>query len=131
MTNSILIPKYIYEKLSQSEELQKLVDGKIFPLVAENTTTFPFITYFRTGITPTSLTKDGYCEDEVSFVINIVDTNYSKTLQIAQLVRKIMETFKHKGEEYSITRTRITEVREDYIENAFVQTLYFSCYVEN
>ena len=44
MTNSILLGKSIYKLLSASPELKTYVDSKIFPLIADNDVSFPFIT---------------------------------------------------------------------------------------
>lgn len=131
MTNSILINKYIYERLSKSPDLQKLVGNKIYPLVAENTTTYPFITYFRDGINPISFTKDGYCQDEVYFTINVVNDKYTDTLTIANIVRKLMEGLKLSNDEATIFDTHMTSIDENFVENAYVQTMQFTCKFEN
>lgn len=49
--NSILIGKLIFKQLSSNEDLATLVGAKkIFPLVANNDTTYPFIVYARTSL---------------------------------------------------------------------------------
>lgn len=128
MTNSILINKYIYSKLSNSNELKKYVDSKIYPLVAENTTTFPFVTYYRDNISPISFTKDGYCQDEVYFTINIVSDQYTQTLEIANIIRKLMEGLR--GDD-NIYDCHMTNIDENFVENSYVQTLQFQCKFES
>ena len=128
MTNSILINKYIYSKLSNSNELKKYVDSKIYPLVAENTTTFPFVTYYRDNISPISFTKDGYCQDEVYFTINVVSDHYTQTLEIANIIRKLMEGLRGDNNIYDCYMTNIDE---NFVENSYVQTLQFQCKVES
>ena len=128
MTNSILINKYIYSKLSNSNELKKYVDSKIYPLVAENTTTFPFVTYYRDNISPISFTKDGYCQDEVYFTINVVSDHYTQTLEIANIIRKLMEGLR--GDD-NIYDCHMTNIDENFVENSYVQTLQFQCKVES
>ena len=128
MTNSILINKYIYSKLSNSNELKKYVDSKIYPLVAENTTTFPFVTYYRDNISPISFTKDGYCQDEVYFTINVVSDHYTQTLEIANIIRKLMEGLR--GDD-NIYDCHMTNIDENFVENSYVQTLQFKCKFES
>lgn len=128
MTNSILINKYIYSKLSNSNELKKYVDYKIYPLVAENTTTFPFVTYYRDNISPISFTKDGYCQDEVYFTINVVSDHYTQTLEIANIIRKLMEGLR--GDD-NIYDCHMTNIDENFVENSYVQTLQFQCKFES
>lgn len=128
MTNSILINKYIYSKLSNSNELKKYVDSKIYPLVAENTTTFPFVTYYRDNISPISFTKDGYCQDEVYFTINVVSDQYSQTLEIANIIRKLMEGLRGDNNIYDC---HMTNIDENFVENSYVQTLQFQCKFES
>lgn len=128
MTNSILINKYIYSKLSNSNELKKYVDSKIYPLVAENTTTFPFVTYYRDNISPISFTKDGYCQDEVYFTINVVSDHYTQTLEIANIIRKLMEGLR--GDD-NIYDCHMTNIDENFVENSYVQTLQFQCKFES
>lgn len=128
MTNSILINKYIYSKLSNSNELKKYVDSKIYPLVAENTTTFPFVTYYRDNISPISFTKDGYCQDEVYFTINVVSDQYTQTLEIANIIRKLMEGLR--GDD-NIYDCHMTNIDENFVENSYVQTLQFQCKFES
>lgn len=128
MTNSILINKYIYAKLSNSKELEKYVQNKIYPLVAENTTTFPFVTYYRDGINPIEFTKDGYCQDEVYFTINVVSDKYPDTLDIANIIRKLMEGLR--GDD-NIYQSHLTSIDENFVENAYVQTMQFQCRFEN
>ena len=65
MDNSILIGKYIYKLLTEDEVLAKIVTPKkIFPLVANAETTYPFIVYSRTGLN-VEYCKDGIVEDTV------------------------------------------------------------------
>lgn len=51
---SLEIGRIIKNILSQDEELSRQVGSKIFPLVADKGTSFPFIVYRRDGLTPSS-----------------------------------------------------------------------------
>lgn len=54
---SLKIGKEIYSLLNGNEELTKLVGNKIYPIIVEKETTFPFIVYKKTNLTP-EYTKD-------------------------------------------------------------------------
>lgn len=61
--NSILIGKLIYKLLSTNDELAALVSPKkVFPLVANPETTYPFIVYSRTSLS-VEYCKDGIIEN--------------------------------------------------------------------
>ena len=127
MIDSILIGKTLYKLLTESNELKEYVGENIYPLIADDGVTFPFIIYFRTSIKNVSC-KDGYFEDEVSFSVMVVSNKYIESLEIANLVRGILEKKKLSDKIYNCT---VEDVDEDYKENAFVQILYFNCKVTN
>lgn len=129
MINSIYISKTIYKLLSENEELAKYIDGKIYPLVAENSTTFPFIIYYRDSLNCTKLTKDGYNSDNATFIISVVSNKYIESLEIANIVRKIFSKNVISGDDIEISNIEL-EVDEDW-NNAYIQTLTFNCTIEN
>ena len=90
MATGLSINKYIYSILSKDEGLKKLVGNKIYPLIAEESTTFPFIIFRKDNIL-TSYSKDGSVNDSVDFSIAIASTNYQDTILIAELVRTLLE----------------------------------------
>ena len=49
---SLQIGKAIYHLLSKDSRIKEKVGSKIYPLIVEESTTFPFIIYKRTNITP-------------------------------------------------------------------------------
>ena len=58
MDNSILVSKYIRRFLAENSEVSQFIDvNKIFPLIANAETSFPFIVYQRSSLTPV-YTKD-------------------------------------------------------------------------
>lgn len=127
MVNSILIGKTIYKLLTDSDELKKYVDNKIYPLIADDGVTFPFIIYYRTSIRNT-VCKDGYYEDEVSFSIIAVSNSYIQSLEIANIIRSIFEKKKLTDTIYNCT---VEDIDEDYRDNAYVQQLDFNCKISN
>lgn len=119
MIDSLNIGKAIYTILQTSID----IDKKIYPLIADEGTTFPFIIYKRTGLTPES-TKDNTNEN-VSVEINIASSNYSESIDLAIKVRKALEHKKGTYSDIAIEDIVIDDATEDYIEDTFIQTLTF------
>lgn len=129
MVNSLLIGKTIYNCMNTNEDLNKIVKNKIYPLVADQSTTFPFVVYYRTNIMSSNYTKDGYGEDEVEFTVIGVSDKYNVSCDIANEIRKVFEKKKIDGENLTITNCRLVGVDESWEENAYVQRLNFLCTV--
>lgn len=127
MIDSVLIGKVIYKLLSSNDQLKQYVNKKIYPLIADNDVTYPFIIFYRTSITNNHC-KDGYYEDEVSFSVMVVSNKYMESLEIANIVRSIFEKKRLTDE---ITDCILQDVDEDYRDNAYIQQLYFQCKITN
>lgn len=127
MTDSILIGKHIYKLLSENEELKGHINDKVFPIIAEDGTTFPFVIYERNSIKG-NYCKDGLIEDEVSFGIMVVSLSYLESIEIAQIIRKIFDKNKLLGDIYNC---RLETINEDYRDNAYIQQLNFNCKIRN
>ena len=126
MDNSLLVGKYIYRMLSEDEVLSgKVTSRKIFPLVANADTTYPFIVYSRTGLT-VEYCKDGTVEDTVDFLILSVSDNYVESLEVANQIRSILENKRYKDDTIQISSIRLSSVQEEYIEDAYIQRLNFT-----
>ena len=110
MDNSLLVGKYIYRMLSEDEVLSgKVTSRKIFPLVANTDTTYPFIVYSRTGLT-VEYCKDGTVEDTVDFLILSVSDNYVESLEVANQIRCILELRRYKDDDIRISDIRLASV---------------------
>ena len=126
MDNSLLVGKYIYRMLSEDEVLSgKVTSRKIFPLVANADTTYPFIVYSRTGLT-VEYCKDGTVEDTVDFLILSVSDNYVESLEVANQIRSILENGRYKDDTIKISSIRLSSVQEEYMEDAYIQRLNFT-----
>lgn len=127
MIQSILVAKLVYLFLKNNEELNKYVKGRVFPIVAELGTEFPYVAYSRTSITPI-YTKDFYTEDSVGVEIVVASQDYLESLEIANIIRKQFEC-KRLGldDEIIISQSNLVAVTEafDDIANAYVQRLSF------
>ena len=119
---SIEIGKFIYSLLCTDSRLATLVGNKIFPLIVENETTYPFIVYKRSDM-KSNYTKDIHLSDDVYIDIICVSENYLSGLEIAGIIIELLEDkrFKEKG----IEKVQSEYANEDYLENAFIQNLGF------
>ena len=126
MDNSLLIGKYIYKLLSEDEGLSGLVTPKkIFPLIANADTTYPFVVYSRTGLS-VQYCKDGLVEDTVEMQIIAVSDNYVESLEVANQIRKTLELRRYKDDDIQIRECKLTSVYEEYMEDAFIQRMNFT-----
>lgn len=108
--------------LEKNEELTSILidkDGvtRIFPIIAEAGTMFPFVTYKRVAYTPNS-TKD-YRGERVFVDFAVCSTTYAQGLNIANMIANTLERY----ETTIIDETRVTNLSEDYIYDTYVQYL--------
>lgn len=124
MNNSLYIGEVVYSLLSNINE----TGTKCFPLIAENSTTFPFIIYQRDSITRESFTKDGYGGDEVYVSVKVVASGYKEALDIAQQVRTILTLNRYNynnNNNNMLVSSQLTSAYESFEENSYIQTLTF------
>lgn len=118
---SLQIGKAIYHILSNDTDVVDRVQNKIYPLIADVDTTFPFIIYKRTGITPAD-SKDRFIYSEDVYVdVVIASDKYNESIEIADLVRTALLKGRYDG----IKDINLTDADEDYIEDTFIQNLTF------
>ena len=98
---------------------------KVYPLVAEEGTTYPFIVYRRSGLYPAT-TKDRYSYKEVATVeVLVVSNDYEDSINLAEKVKGKMEHTRGKYNEVTIGDVTLQNADENYLEDAFVQKLTF------
>lgn len=135
MTNSILIGEVIYDVLSTSNEVQNYVGTRYWPIVAPWTKPedikYPFIVYTRNSVAATSLSKDGYYSDNVSFQIDVISSKYDESVYLANTVRGLFEDKHIVSHDMDISDIRMISIKESYSQDSFIQTLSFSCTIEN
>lgn len=126
MDNSILAGKYLRTIMISNTELMKLIDAnKIFPLLANADTTFPFITYTRNNLIP-EYTKDMLSGNKAMFTILVVSDNYTQSLDIANAVRHSLEGYKYTDQNIKIYPIRLDSITEDTYDDAYIQRMTFS-----
>ena len=117
---SLQIGKAIYSILAQNGI------NKVYPLVADEGTTFPFIVYRRIGLTPSS-TKDRYNYREMATVELIVaSASYESGVELAEQVKGILVGKRGTFNEIQIGEIYLEDADEDFLEDTFVQKLTFN-----
>lgn len=110
----------INQLLNNNSDLNKLIKDRIFPIVSETDVEYPFIVYKRTGLFP-KYVKGGNVEDDITMEILVISDNYKTSVEVAQLVRDILEY--RELDDFII---RLSDASETYTDgDAFVQTLIF------
>lgn len=118
---AISVNKHIYTILTGDTQLRELVSDKIYPIIAEETVSYPFIIFTKETV-DAAYTKDFLTYDNVTFSVAIAANNYFETVQIAERVRAILENYR---DGYFMT-ILLNNVTEEYVEDAFIQQLQFS-----
>lgn len=118
------IGKELNTILTNDTELNKFVDKKIFPIVANAGTTFPFIVYRRSSYRPQS-NKD-YEDEMVSVEIAVLSDKYEESVDVANatadaLINKKTET---------IDEIRISNIYEDFAEDTYIQQISIDIYIK-
>lgn len=121
MINTLEIGKYINNILANNQDIQNL-GAKVYPLIADNDAKFPFIIYKRVGLV-SQICKDGTYQDNVSVEIKIVSDKYSVGVQLANIVRSLLQRPYMQYGDFEINDVTIDYAAEDFLENAFIQTM--------
>ena len=122
MMNNFKIGKEINRLLTEANI--NGISTKVFPLIANANTTFPFIVYKRSYFRPSS-NKD--IENEiVGIELVIAATKYEESVNIANEVANVLL---HKETEI-IEDIEIVTMYEDFIDDTFVQHINFDIYIK-
>jgi|WetSurMetagenome_2_1015567.scaffolds.fasta_scaffold39146_5 hypothetical protein len=126
MNKDLAIGTVINSLLSANTDLVAIVDDKIFPLMAAQDTTFPFIAYTRKDVEP-QYTKDIYTGDKITMEIVAAAKNEEEAVNIANLIRDTVDNVKGLYNGINIRKVRMTHAYEDYFDenNAYAQDLEF------
>lgn len=112
--------------MTQNEELMQLIPAsKIFPLIANANTSYPFIVYSREQLNPI-YTKDLLAENEVSFTVIVVSNDYEQSLEIANAVRHSLESYRYSDNNIRIHPIKLTNITEETLDDAYIQRMNYS-----
>lgn len=126
---SLEIGRIIKNILSQDTLLSKQIGTKIFPLVADKGTSFPFIVYRRDSVTPSS-NKDSLVYDvTVRMSLIIASSDYKQGLD---LLSWTLDTLLHElPKETGCTDIEILDTSEEYRDDTFLQLLSIGINIKN
>lgn len=85
------IGKAIYNILSNDSDVLALVESRIFPNVAPQTTEFPFIIYDVTGVQPNDTKEGPSTLDTNDVMISCYSETYSEASDLAKKIRIAMD----------------------------------------
>lgn len=108
------IISYIYDKLKNDQDLSNYVHRNIYPIVVEEGVKGNYITLQKTNVNPI-YNKDGYF-DQINFSVKIYSLNYKTTVEIAEIVRNILENL----------NMRLESVSENFSDDLYFQQLNFT-----
>lgn len=103
--------------------LTQVLGGKIsiYPIVAEETSPYPYVAYQRDNLT-LGATKDGYHQETCQYTINIYTGNdYAKGVDLADKVIDTITDWQHINDQR--LNTNITNTTETYIADSYLQSL--------
>lgn len=112
----IKIGSTVYKILSEDAEVAEMVGDKIFPLVADKDTTFPFIVFKKDSYKP-EYTKDGISNKRAVVEIIIASEDYKESVEIAERVFKAIAA---KSKYF-----KLEDNTEDYLNDTFLQSLTY------
>lgn len=112
---SFNVGKVIVEKVGAITKLS----NKIFPMVANSGTQFPFCVYRRASYSPSN-TKDGIGEI-ADIEIIVLSTKYNESLQLANEIAQRL----HGESTNEIEEIQLINAFETFSEDTFIQTMNF------
>ena len=119
---NLQVGKAIFSILSNDADLVEKVENKIYPLIADVNTTFPFIVYRRNGIEPLN-SKDRFTINSTTYIsIVVASDKYDESIEIAERIIKALS----KGTYQGIMDISLVDADEDYIDDTFIQTLTYN-----
>lgn len=122
----IQIGKAVYQILSNDAKVKEMVGNKIYPLIANQGTTYPFIIYKRTGIEPV-ISKDRFiCSEVTSVDVIIASDRYDESIEVAELVKDALSGKSGIYSGIKVIDINMISADEDYIEDTFIQNLTFN-----
>lgn len=125
--DSLEIGKVIATYLTENKELNAIINNKVFPIVADQGTTYPFVVYKRGGL-QTASSKDRYNYSEVAYVEMVVASkSYRQSVEIATKIRDVLDKKRGVLDDININEIRLENAYEDYMSDTdvFVQYLTF------
>lgn len=116
----ISVISYLYDKLQNNGDVSSYVNDRIFPLVAEEGTDYPYLIMKLESILP-QYTKDGRIYDVITVSVTVYAKDYKTVTQIQEIVRNLLESNSFK----------LDSLNEDFSSDAYRQTVYYRTYYKS
>ena len=129
---SLELGRVVKSILLQDEELSRQVGSKVFPLVADKGTNFPFIVYRRDGLTPSTNKDKLVFDSQVRMSFIVASSDYRQGLGICSKVVDVLLASQGKtigGLE--ITDLELLDSSEEYREDTFLELLSITVNIKN
>ena len=129
---SLELGRVVKSILLQDEEISRQVGSKVFPLVADKGTSFPFIVYRRDGLTPSSNKDKLVYDTQVRMSFIVASSDYRQGLSICSKVVDVLLASQGKtigGLE--ITDLELLDSSEEYREDTFLELLSITVNIKN
>lgn len=123
--------KLIRSALINDSYTYSYVGNKVWPLVANDGTTFPFIVYNRTNLSSPYNSKDGWIGDNVSFSVNVASDDYDESCIVADYARNALENNILSNSYLVLDSIRLISASESFVEDTFIQTMNFDAQAYN
>lgn len=119
MADSIIAQtgKDIITALKSNSELAKLIGNRVYPLIADEGTTFPFVVYRRTALSPDTNKDEGINATTVEIVA--ISDKYSDSVKAADIIYATLANYTSDR----ISEIKVTTAYEQWTDNAFLQTI--------
>ena len=129
---SLELGRVVKSILLQDEELSRQVGSKVFPLVADKGTSFPFIVYRRDGLTPSTNKDKLFYDTQVRISIIVASSDYRQGLGICSKVIDVLVGSKGRAiGALELTDVELKDTREEYREDTFLQLLSITVNIKN
>lgn len=126
---SLEVGAAIKEMLLSDNALTAKIGDRLFPVLAKENTSFPFVIYKRSGLIP-AYTKDKYSVEDTVFIdVVTVSDKYVESLEIANIIRNALERKRGTFAGIKINDIRLANSDEDG-EDVFAQGLSFEVIIE-
>lgn len=122
----IQIGKAVYQLLSSDTEVTEKVENRIYPLIADQGTIYPFIIYKRTGIEPITSKDRFICSEITSVDVVVASDRYDESIEVAELVKDALIGKNGIYSGIKVVDIDMISADEDYIEDTFIQNLTFN-----
>lgn len=111
---------YLYDKITSDEDLTSILGDRIFPLVAEEGTEYPYLIMKLESILP-AYSKDGRMYDNLTVSTSVYSKDYKTVFNTQESVRNLLESCGFKLDSFN----------EDFNSGAYKQTVYYRTYYKS